>query len=91
MGKAVPPTNTPEQKASRSVIEELWRSPGESTGTPEQKTKDIVSPDSEPTNKYADEQCTTNADHKPLTHEVAQHIAECVAQSVAQSDAPPLR
>jgi hypothetical protein len=38
MDKTIAPTDTPQQKASRGIIEKLWRSPWKGMGTPEQKT-----------------------------------------------------
>jgi hypothetical protein len=35
-------TNTPEQKASRCIIEKCLRKPGKAMGTPEQKANEVV-------------------------------------------------
>jgi hypothetical protein len=55
MDKTIAPTDTPQQKASACVIEELWRSPWEGMGAPEQQTNEVVPPGGESTHCHADE------------------------------------
>ena len=84
MDKTIAPANTPQQKASGCIIEELWRSPWKGMGAPQQQTNDVVPPCSESTHAYADEQSANETSLQSRVQPNRQSIPESEAQRFTQ-------